>query len=131
MSKKGGEEVGIEGVHRVEEAKLERYVKVLVEKSRPPSRGGNTRAMHRHILVINGVGYSFLAAGSRQFAFKSDTVSFSWRWDDTRKYRNIDVETLVVKDKVGQIIVRQVVGAKAQWRTADARMPVSRREFRD
>lgn len=115
---------------RVEDAKIEKYVTTRKEHHRPPSRGGDTGAWHQHVLVIDGKSYSFLNAGSRQWVYKSDSVSFEWEWDKTSKYRNIKTETIAVKDKAGKPIVRQVPATK-KWRTAPPRMPVSRRENRD
>ncbi|TVU87765.1 hypothetical protein FQP89_19490 [Vreelandella titanicae] len=112
---------------KIENAKIEDYQKYLKEKSRPPSRGGNTKSLHAHILVIDGKQYSFLALGSQQWVFKTDLVSFEYELDG--QYRNVDKETLVTTDKSGNKVVRGNRGFKRQLRTADARMPVSRREM--
>lgn len=79
---------------------------------------------------MKGESYSFLNAGSQKFLFKNDTVSFEWAWDDTCKYRNIKPESITVRDESGNSVVRQIAASK-KWRTAEARMPVSRRENRD
>lgn len=115
---------------RVENAKPDSYNAYLNEPGRPPSRGGNTRAWHAHVLVIEGTKYSFLALGARKWVFAGDMVSFEWRWNSTRNYRNILRETVQVVDKSGKTVVRGLRGDKPR-RTAPARMPVSRREMRD
>lgn len=48
----------------------------LTELGRPPSRGGNGSAEHRHVMWISGVAYSFLAPGFRKWVYKGDRVSF-------------------------------------------------------
>lgn len=112
---------------RVENARVERYRSFLMEKSRPPSRGGNTRAWHIHVMDIAGDSFSFRALGQKKWVFKAD---FSSEWDDKKRYRNISPETITVIDKAGSPIVRGNRGSKP-WRSAEARMPVSRREMRD
>lgn len=112
---------------KIENAKIEDYQKYLQEKSRPPSKGGNTKALHSHVLVIDGEKYSFLALGSQQWVFKTDLVSFEYELNG--QYRNIEKETLVTVDKSGSQVVRGNRGFKKQLRTADTRMPVSRREM--
>lgn len=112
---------------KIENAKIEDYQKYLQEKSRPPSKGGNTKALHSHVLVIDGKKYSFLALGSQQWVFKTDLVSFEYELNG--QYRNIDKETLITIDKTGSKVVRGNRVVKKQLRTADTRMPVSRREM--
>jgi hypothetical protein len=51
---------------RIEKAIVEHYAAYLKDKYRPPSRGGNTRAWHQHVLRINGETYAFLALGARK-----------------------------------------------------------------
>jgi hypothetical protein len=113
-------------MNKVIDKKIENYSKYLKEKSRPPSRGGNTNALHAHYLVIDGKGYSFLALGSQQWAFKTDLVSFGYEINGT--YMNIIVNTFKAIDKNGFEVVRGNHGFKRQLRTSDPRMPVSRRE---
>lgn len=112
---------------KIEQVSIEDYQKYLVEKSRPPSKGGNTNALHSHVLVIGGEKYSFLALGSQQWVFKSDLVSFDYELKG--QYKNVIIETLVTLDKTGKEVVRGNRGFKKQLRTADTRMPVSRREM--
>lgn len=112
---------------KVENARIEDYRKFLKEKHRPPSRGGNTGALHAHVITVDGVDYSFLSPGSQQWAFKSDTVSFEY--EVKKGYRNIVKETFVTFDKQGNEVVRGNRGYKPKLRTAEARMPVSRREM--
>ena len=112
---------------KIEQASIEDYQKYLVEKSRPPSKGGNTKALHSHVLVIDGEKYSFQALGSQQWVFKNDLVSFGYELKG--QYKNIIKETMVTFDKAGKEIVRGNRDFKKQLRTADTRMPVSRREM--
>ena len=113
----------------VEGKQITAYSKFLVERSRPPSKGGNATALHSHVLEIDGEKYSFLALGSQQWVFKSDTVSFEYEIRDG--YKNIAVETIITLDRHGNTIVRGNRGFKSTLRTAITRMPGSRREQRD
>lgn len=112
---------------KIEKAKIEDYRKYLREKSRPPSKGGNTKALHSHVLVIDGEEYSFLALGSEQWVFKIDLVSFEYELHG--QYKNVKKETLVTFDKDGNRVVRGNRGFKSQLRTEDARIPASRRKM--
>lgn len=115
---------------RIENKRIEHYKKYLTEPYRPPSKGGNTSARHAHVLIIDGEKYSFLALGSQQWAYKSDTVSFEY--EITKEgYRNIIKETFVARTKDGVEVVRGNRGFKPRLRTAKTRMPASRREWRD
>lgn len=114
---------------KVENKIITSYEKFLREKSRPPSKGGNTKALHSHVLEIEGQKYSFLALGSQQWVFKSDSVSFEYEIKDG--YNNIVKETLVSFDRHGQPVVRGNRGFKNTLRTATTRMPGSRREQRE
>jgi hypothetical protein len=114
---------------KVEHKQITAYGKFLLENSRPPSKGGNTAALHSHVLEIDGEKYSFLASGSQQWVFKSDTVSFEYEIKDG--YKNIALETIVTLDRHGKTIVRGNRGFKSKLRTAVTRMPGSRREQRD
>lgn len=115
---------------KIENSGFVSYEAFLKDKHRPPSKGGNTRAWHQHVIVIAGVKYSFLACGSKQWAYKGDKISFEWDWDPTKTYRNIVKETFRTVDRHGNPIVRGIRGDKP-WRTATTRAPVSRREWRD
>lgn len=114
---------------KVKNRRFESYRLFLREEHRPPSRGGNTGALHAHVLTIDGEKYSFLALGSQQWAYKSDTVSFEYEINNG--YRNIIQDTFVALSKTGAPIVRGNRGFKRTLRTARARMPASRREQRD
>lgn len=116
---------------KIEKAAFESYSAVLKEPGRPPSRGGNTKAWHRHQIRIAGEPYSFLAAGAQKWAFVGDLVSFEWEWDKTKTYRNVVRETFVAYDKAGKLIRRGNRDTSKTWRTAQARLPASRREQRD
>lgn len=110
--------------------KVENYGTFLVDKYRPPSKGGNTRAWHRHSFDVDGATYSFLALGSKKWVFASDTVEFIWIWDKTGKYRNVLTNSVVTLNKAGKPVVRGERGSK-EWRSAETRMPASKRETRD
>ena len=115
---------------RVEQAEFQSYGVYLKDKSRPPSRGGNSRAWHQHVITIDGEKYSFLATWSGKFVYKGETVSFDWEWDESGKYRNVDVASVVAWSKAGDKIVRGDRGSK-KWRTADNRLPARRSEWKD
>lgn len=115
---------------RVERAQLEDYKIYLQEKYRPPSKGGNTRAWHSHVMVIDGERYSFLAAWAGRFVYKGETVSFDWDWDTTRKYRNIDRSSVIAYSRAGKEVVRGDRSDK-RWRTATTRLPARRSEWKD
>lgn len=113
---------------RTENAKIESYRTVLKEPHRPPSRGGNTSALHAHYLSIDAETYSFLALGSRQWVYKSDTVCFEY--EVVGPYKNIVKETIRTTDAEGREVVRGNRGFKQKLRTALSRLPASRREAR-
>lgn len=115
--------------HSVSNKKITSYDKFLTEKSRPPSKGGNTKARHSHVIVIEGERYSFIAFDSKQWIFKTDTVSFEYEVNNG--YKNIIPETIITIDKDGKSVVRGNRGYKKKLRTADTRLPGSRRECRD
>ena len=112
---------------KIENAKVENYSAFWVEKYRPPSKGGNTKAFHSHVLTIEGEKYSFLALGTKQWVYKSDTVSFEF--EIKNKYKNIKKDTIETLDKEGNKVKRGNRGFKKKLRTAETRMPVSRREM--
>ncbi|ARQ95297.1 hypothetical protein [Bradyrhizobium phage BDU-MI-1] len=112
------------------DAKVTHYGAYLKDKYRPPSKGGNTKAWHQHVLTIDGVKYSFLALGAQKWAYASDTVSFGWDWDDSKRYRNIVTDSFAAQDKDGKPVYRGNRNSKP-WRTANTRLPASRREQRD
>jgi len=87
-------------------AKLVNYQTFLAEKYRPPSRGGNTKAWHQHVLTVGGVKYSFLAAGARKWAYAGDLITFQWGWDESKRYCNIDRATFKTTDGDGNAVVR-------------------------
>ena len=113
--------------YRVENAGIENYWTSLAEPYRPPSRGGNTTALHRHTLRIDGKDYHFLARGSRQWVYKQDKVSFEYIISKG-KYLDIVKETLITTNANGNVVIRGDRRNKPMLRTAPARMPASRRE---
>ncbi|GAA0317880.1 hypothetical protein GCM10009087_30320 [Sphingomonas oligophenolica] len=107
------------------------YRTVLREPSRPPSKGGNTAALHGHSIKIGDAWYSFLALGAQKWVFASDTVAFDWAWDASGKYRNIVKESIRTLDKNGVPVVRGNRGSKPKLRTAQTRLPARRSEWKD
>jgi hypothetical protein len=110
---------------------VEAYTFKLVEPSRPPSKGGNTRAQHRHAIKVRGVWYSWFALGAQKWVFVNDEVSFSWEWDRTQQYRNLVPESLQTWDKAGNLVNRGLRGTKPKLRTALTRLPGRRSEWND
>ena len=117
-------------LHRIENAEFTGYETYLHEPSRPPSGGGNTSALHSHVVFVDGQKYTFFARGSKKWAYKGDRVSFAYRVKDG-VYRNVIRTTFVTQDKTGRSVVRGDRRAKQTLRTTQAKMPASRRERRD
>jgi hypothetical protein len=124
-------ENGADEPETVERTAIEDYAFKLVEFSRPPSKGGNTRAQHRHAMRVRGVWYSWFALGAQKWVFVNDEVSFSWKWDKTQQYRNLVPETLKTWDKTGNLVHRGLRGTKPRLRTAQTRPPGRRSEWND
>ncbi|EPA9111044.1 MAG: hypothetical protein E7G96_02710 [Serratia liquefaciens] len=116
-------------IYKVSGKKISEYQIYLIEKSRPPSRGGNGKALHSHVVIIDGVKYSFLANDSRRWIFKSDTVSFEYKIENG--FNNIVRESITTLDNQGIPIIRGNRGYTKKMRTADTRLPGSRRECKD
>ena len=117
------------GPIHIQNQKISDYFTLLVEYSRPPSKGGNKNANHRHLIKIDGQEYSFFALGFRQWIYKEDTVSFDY--EIRNGYMNIIKQSIVTRDKHGNIVVRGNRNFKPQLRSVPARLPASRREQRD
>lgn len=115
----------------VEATKITGYTTALREPGRPPSKGGNTSALHGHRIEIDGVWYSFLALGKQKWVFASDVVSFKWMWDPTEQYRNIVKDSLRTWDRRGAAVIRGNRGSKPILRTAETRLPARRSEWSD
>ncbi len=113
----------------IESALVTAYHTRLREPYRPPSRGGNVRALHAHYLTIDGELYSFLALGTRRWVFKGDKISFEY--EAKGPYRDIDRATIQTVNAKGRLVVRGDRGFKSQLRTAETRLPSSRREAND
>ena len=114
---------------KIENIKIDSYTLRLIENYRPPSKGGNTSALHQHFIEVENEKYSFRALGSQQWIFKSDSVSFEYEINDG--YKNVIVATITTIDKNGKVVVRGNRDYKPVLRTAQTRMPVSLREQRD
>lgn len=108
---------------------VDEYTTFLLEKSRSPSKGGNTSALHSHRLVIDDDEYFFKGRGAKKWIYKSDTCSFSYYVKGGRK--QVIKGTIVTIDKAGNKIMRGDQRAKNVLRTASQRLPCSRREARD
>lgn len=117
--------------HTVERTKVTDYRASLREPGRPPSKGGNTSALHSHSLNIEGTWYGFLALGAQKWVFTADTVTFDWAWDTTSKYRNIIKDSIRVWDKNDVLVVRGNRGSKPKLRTAQTRLPARRSDWKD
>ena len=117
-------------IHRIERISPTGYRTHLKDKHRPPSKGGNTRAYHQHVLKIADDSFAFLALGAKKWAFAGDTISFDWRWDASGSYRNIDPDSVQVWTAKGEPVVRGERGTKP-WRTAATRLPARRSEWND
>ncbi|MGR6331424.1 hypothetical protein ACU5AX_20375 [Sphingomonas sp. XXL09] len=107
----------------MERTRLEDYTFRLTEFSRPPSKGGNTRAQYRHALKVDRIWYSWFALGGQKWVFVNDEVSFRWKWDSTRQYRNIIPESVLTWDQTGDPVRRGNRGTKVKLRTAPGRLP--------
>jgi hypothetical protein len=114
-------------LHRMEGVQIDDYKTFLKENSRPPSRGGNTSALHVHTMFIGEERYSFFARGSKRWIFKGDLVSFDYEVTP-EGYRNVVRDSIVTVDQKGQVQLRGDRRWKPKLRTAETRMPGSRRE---
>ena len=115
---------------RVETVIPDDYTTILVEKYRPPSKGGNTSAMYSHAITIAGDRYSWLARGAKKWIFAKDRVSFDF-FVTPEGYRNIIPQSIVTVDAAGKVVTRGDRRQKRLWRSAPTRLPGSRREARD
>ena len=97
-------------------ATFTKYQSFLIEAYRPPSRGGNTKALHSHRMLIGENWYSFLALGSKQFVFKTDTVKFEYV-KTPEGYLNVRKHTIVTKDAKGKMVHRGDRRFKKQLRS--------------
>lgn len=88
---------------RIEKSGFHAYNTYLEE---PPRAGGNTTALHRHVIIIGGDKYSFFAYGSGKFAHKGELISFDWDWDRTGEFRNIDKPSFQAFNKAGTVEMR-------------------------
>ena len=108
------------------------YETYLKEPYRPPSKKGNTKALHLHVITINGEKYSFFALDAQKFAHKGETISFLYKKIDKNEkiYFNIEKHSIITKDAKGNEYQRGNRDSKPKLRTASTRMPGSRREQR-
>lgn len=105
----------------------------LDEQYRSPSRGGKTRALHMHIIVIDGISYSWRALGAKKCAFKGDRINFRYAvWPVADKtYHRVLPNTFTALDKDGKIQERGLRGWKRQLRTARQKAPTAGHERDD
>jgi hypothetical protein len=87
----------------IENAKIEDYFVRPYEPGKGGS-GDSAKRLHIHSIVIDGAKFSFFAIGHEQWIHKSDTVSFDFEVKGS--FNNVQRDTVVVKDKDGQIISR-------------------------
>ncbi|WP_434380598.1 hypothetical protein [Melittangium boletus] len=113
----------------VEASPFEDYPKpTLYENHRSPSRRGNTSAVHVHRIKVHGHWYSFFARGAKKWAYVGDHVSFTYRVTKGG-HRNVVRGTFQTLDKNGQPIEQRGDRSwKSQLRSAEQRLPTSRRE---
>ena len=106
----------VDGVGEVPLSAFEEYPRPsLVETHRPPSRGGNTRALHRHALRIDGVWYSWRALGGRKWAHKGDQVAFRFK-TTSGGHRHVIKRTFRAVDSSGKEVARGNRDFKPQLR---------------
>ena len=93
---------------RIESATSFEYKTFLHEPSRPQGPGGNTTALHRHVLSIGGAEYGFFARGALKWAFKGDAVSFDFErvQKDGKTSFNIQPGSFATVDGKGQSVLR-------------------------
>lgn len=101
--------------HKISAASVDDYKTILEEAYRPPSRGGNTKALHKHKMLIDEEWYSFFALGAKKFVFKKDTVEFNYIITE-KGYRNVIKNTIATNDAKGNLISRGNRGFKKQLR---------------
>ena len=118
---------GDKTILRLENVQISDYKTFLVEYSRPPSKGGNTSAMHAHTIWVGDRKFSFWARGARKFIFKTDEASFDY-YETEDGYLNILPRSIICRDAKGKIAHRGDRRSKAKLRSAPTRMPGSRRE---
>lgn len=116
--------------HRLENAEASDYNTYLYEYSRPPSKGGNTGALHAHVFHIDGERYSFFGRGSRKFIQARDRATFDYVVTP-EGWRNVIMRSIVCRDSKGKIVRRGNRSRKPNLRTSPTRVPASRREARD
>jgi hypothetical protein len=101
----------------IEDAIVDRYSVYLKEPYRPPSKGGNTTALHCHVIVVKGEEYTFLARGSKKWVYANETVTFAYRIKDG-KYKNIVKESLFSCNSKGEVFTRGDRSYKKTLRTS-------------
>jgi hypothetical protein len=117
-------------IERLENVRISDYKTFLVEFSRPPSKGGNTSAMHAHTVWVDDRKFSFWARGACKFIFKDDKANFEY-FETEDGYLNILPHTIVCRDAKGKTVRRGDRRSKTKLRSAPTRLPASRREARD
>jgi hypothetical protein len=115
------------------DANVEGYYTKLMESRRSSSKGGNTKALRKHSILIEGEEYSFLAIGNAKFVYEGETISFRYRIKKIgeKEYNNVDKHSVISKNSDGKEFVRGNRDYKQTLRTAIQRMPASKREQRD
>lgn len=119
-----------EEVRRLANVTVENYDARLWEHSRPPSKGGNTGALHRHRFTVDGQWYSFFGRGRNRRIFKNDTATFDYVVTEDG-HRNVLQHTIRTRDEKGNFHARGDRSWKPKLRSGPTRLPGSRREARD
>lgn len=101
---------------QVDVTNIDLYLTCLVEHSRPPSRGGNTGALHAHTIFIDGVKYHFKALGSKKWVYAKDTCSFDYY--EKNGHNILIKKSLTTWDSKGNEIVRGDRSFKYTLRTS-------------
>jgi hypothetical protein len=105
---------------RIDGAQAFDYKAFLHEPGKAQGRGGNTTALHRHVLTIDGTDYGFFARGAQKWAFKGDTVSFAFAPVDKggKTSFEVDAASFETTDAKGQPVRRGNRVAKPVARAA-------------
>src|SRR3954468_6731868 len=105
---------------RIDGAQAFDYKAFLHEPSRAQGRGGNTTALHRHVLTIGGTDYGFFARGAQKWAFKGDAVSFAFERVEKggKATFEVDPASFTATDAKGQVVIRGIRAPKPAARAA-------------
>ena len=114
---------------RLENVQVTDYKTFLYEHSRPPSRGGNTSAIHTHSFRVGDRKFGFFARGSKKFIFAKDLASFDY-YETDEGYLNVLRWTIICRDAKGKRVIRGDRRLKEKLRSAPTRLPGPRRDWK-